>query len=153
MSQDQYAAPATTFNKAVSPAIAIYSPIQIAFGTFLGGPVGLIYFLWKNFVALEKYTYARRCLILGAALIAALWLLLPFLPEKTSGMPFAIAYVITARHIAETYQLTKPAIAEDPRYSFRSNWNVVVAGVLCLVGSVVLIVGPILALYMFGIVK
>jgi hypothetical protein len=153
MSDNTYAAPPAALEQAASPTIALYSPMQASTGALLGGPVGLIYFLYRNFEALGKKSEARTALILGAVLIVALWVILPFLPQKMSGIPFTVAYMVTARQVVEKYQLTKQAIASSAQYTFKSNWNVFGMGLLCLLGSAVFIIGPYMVLYALGVLK
>jgi hypothetical protein len=153
MSDNTYTAAPTALEQAASPTIALYSPMQASIGACLGGPVGLIYFLYRNFEALGKKSEARTTLILGAVLIVALWVILPILPQKMSGVPFTVAYIVTARQVAEKYQLTKQAIVSSTQYTFRSNWGVFGMGLLCLLGSVVLIIGPYMVLFALGVLK
>jgi hypothetical protein len=74
------------------------------------------------------------------------------LPEKFPSAPFTITYVIAAHHIAKQYQVTKQGIIDSPQYDFHSNWRVFGIGVLCLVGSALLIGGPIVILAVLGII-
>ncbi|GAB2801210.1 hypothetical protein [Dyella kyungheensis] len=153
MSDNMYVAPQAALEEAGSATGALYSPMQASAGAFLGGPVGLIYFLYRNFVVLGKKSEARTALMLGAALIVALWVILPILPQKMSGVPFTVAYLVTARLVVEKYQLTKQAIASSTQYTFQSNWNVFGMGLLCLLGSLALIIGPYVVLYALGVLK
>jgi hypothetical protein len=151
MSHNPYAAPAATLDQTASTTAVLYSPNQAAFGAFLGGPLGLIYFLRQNFVALGNKSAARTCLIFGALLIAILLIVLPLLPDKFPSTPITVVYIVIARSVAEKYQVSKQAIAESSQYSFKSNWNVFGMGLLCLLGSAIVIIGPLLALRALGI--
>jgi len=150
MSQNPYAAPEAPLVQIASANIAVYSPNQASFGALLGGPVGLIYFLRENFLILGNKAAARNCLILGALLILALIIVLPRLPAKFPTTPISILYIVVARSIAEKFQITKQAIVESTQYTFKSNWNVFGMGLLCFLGSVIAVIGPILALYALG---
>jgi hypothetical protein len=151
MSNNPYAAPEAVLEGVASRSIALYSPNQAAMGAFLGGPVGLIYFLYRNFQTLEKPSAARNCLIIGVAVIVALAIILPLLPAKFPGTPLTIAYVVIARSIAEKYQMSKQAIIDTEQYTFKSNWNVFGMGLLCFLGSVIFVIGPYVALRAFGV--
>ncbi len=131
-------------------AILIYSPTQVALGT-LGGPVGLVYFLWSNFSALGNKRLAKSTVLSGILLIVALVAVTPFLPESFPSLAFAILYVVIARYVAEHHQMTKLAILSSPRHDFHSNWRVLGFGILCLLGSAIVIFLPLMALIMFGI--
>jgi hypothetical protein len=128
----------------------MYSPTQVACGT-IGGPVGLIYFLMSNFSALGQEDRKRKTLLLGISLIVALIAILPFLPESVPSTPFTIAYIIIARQVAEKYQMKKQAIIDSDIYDFHSNWRVLGIGLLCLVGSAIVIVGPLMLLILTGV--
>lgn len=156
MAENPYAAPSAAiqnvpYRSATGP-IRLYSPTQVACGT-IGGPVGLIYFLKANFSALGNDRLARNTVLYGVLLMLALLATLPFLPDKFPNSPFTIAYILTARYVATKYQMTKQAIAESPDHDFHSNWRVLGIGLLCLVASVIVIVGPYVLLEFFGVLN
>lgn len=125
--------------------IKIYSPNQVACGT-IGGPVGLIYFLWANFSSLKKEDEKNKTLIFGGIFIVLLIIALPLLPDDFPSMPFTIAYIMVAKLVSEQFQMTKVDIAESNCHDFYSNWRVLGIGLLCFVASIVLIVGPLILL-------
>lgn len=141
---------AVAIDQPLADPIRIYSPTQVACGT-LGGPVGLVYFLWANFRALGDAANAGKTLAFGGLSIVALVAGLPFLPEEFPSSPFTIAYIVIARGVAQHLQMTKQAIADSPRHDFQSNWRVFGLGLLCLLGSVVVIMGPLFLLLVLGI--
>ncbi|WP_198300892.1 hypothetical protein [Cellvibrio sp. PSBB006] len=128
----------------------LYSPTQAACGT-IGGPVGLVYFLWKNFRSLNNESAAKKTVLYGGFFIIALTALIPFLPENIPNTIFTIAYIITARHVAEKHQMSKQAIKDSPLHDFQSNWRVLGVGLLCLIASAIIIIGPLLLLAMIGV--
>lgn len=130
--------------------VRIYSPRQVACGT-IGGPVGLMYFLMANFDALGQPSRKNRVLNLGILFILALIIILPLLPEDMSSVPFTTAYIAIAYYVAERYQMNKQQIKTSEDYEFHSNWRVLGLGLLCLVGSVIAIMGPLMLLVMTGI--
>lgn len=148
--RDPYAPPGATIggDHVRSP---LYSPLQVAAGAFVGGPVGLAYFLWSNFRALGKHDAARWTAIAGALLMVLLCLLLPVLPERMPSWPVTLLYMVTGRYVAERFQLTKDAIAVSADHDFQSSWKVFGIGVLCLIASLVLLIGPLVALAMLGV--
>jgi uncharacterized membrane protein len=151
MTENPYAPPAAAVVNRSANAVKLYSPAQAACGALVGGPVGLIYFLWANFTALGNRPAAKKTIAYGALLILGLLIVLPFLPERFPSSPFTVAYIIMARQIAQQYQKTKQEIADSPEYDFHSNWRVFGLGLLCLVGSVLVIVVPLALLVAFGI--
>ena len=136
-----------------SAAIHLYSPTQAAAGAFLGGPVGLVYFLRENFMALGNEEFAKNTLIYGVLLLIGLAILIPLVPEDIPSLPFTIAYVIAARYIAEKCQVTKQGIIDAPEYEFHSNWRVAGLGLLCMVGSAAVVLGPVMLLVSLGLIE
>lgn len=132
--------------------ISVYSPVQAACGT-IGGPVGLIYFLRANFVALGNKSAATKTVIFGSIFILAIIISFPFLPDNFSGLPFTIAYIVIAKQVAEKFQLSKQAITESTIYKFHSNWRVVGMGIICLIGSILVLIIPVLLLGFLGIIQ
>lgn len=150
MSYNPYAVPKT--DVAANPGSApVYSPRQVAAGAFIGGPVGLIYFLRENFLALGDVDKARKSLIWGVVLIVALLLLLPLLPDKFPSIAFTVGYMAAGQQIASTQQLTREAIDASTLYTVPSNWRVFGKGLLCMFGSMVVIFTPILLLGLMGV--
>jgi hypothetical protein len=143
MENNPYAAPAAVVAESHADAtgsIRLYSPMQAALGAFFGGPVAVVYFLSKNFDALGKPEGKRWTIIggiLGILLIVVLSIAVPQLP----GLMFTLAYVLIAQSVTTKYQMTKVAIAESPVHAFHSNWRVFWLTLLCLVGSLAVLVG------------
>ena len=149
MSTNPYA-PAISDVTSKTEAVRLYSPTQAACGT-IGGPVGLIYFLWANFSALGKDRYARNTLIAGVVGLIGLIALVPFLPDKGTNTIFTVLYIVTARNVAEKYQMSKTAIANTPGYAFHSNGRVFWLGLLCLLVSFIVVAVPLMVLDALGV--
>lgn len=149
MTNNPYAAPEAEI-AAEAGTCPIYSPNQVAAGAFVGGPVGLIYFLRENFLTLGNVRQARQSLLWGVVLIVALLVILPWLPDRFPSFPITIGYMIIGQQVANKYQLTRSAIAESPRYIFDSNWRVFGCSLLCLIGSVIVIFAP---MFLIGVIK
>lgn len=152
MENEIYATPRSDVDVQPSEAtpVFLYSPTQVACGT-IGGPVGLIYFLMSNFGALGKEDKKKRTLVVGIASIVALIVILPFLPDSVPNTPFTIAYIIIGRLVAEKYQMTKAKIIESDLHDFHSNWRVLGFSLLCLIGSAIVIMGPLMLLILVGV--
>ncbi|CAG20377.1 hypothetical protein [Photobacterium profundum] len=140
-----------SINKNISKT-KIFSPTQVACGT-IGGPVGLIYFLHSNFSILRNDELKKKTLVYGAAFLIVLIIALPFLPEEVPSTPFTVLYIVIARLIADKYQMTKSAIVESNEFEFHSNWRVFLLGLLCLVGSMLIIAGPLIILSTLGVLE
>jgi hypothetical protein len=144
--QDRHAIPTAGFPPKRSASAELYSPTQTTVGAFLGGPIGVVYFLYRNFVTLGQLAAARKCLIYGAILIPAVVASLFILPDKFPGAPFTLLYIGVARFVTQKFQLTHQQISESSDYTFKSGPNVLGMGLMCFVGSIVVILGP---LYLF----
>lgn len=130
----------------------VYSPTQVAFGT-LGGPVGLVYFLWSNFVALGNHRAAKKTLLLGSAFIVVLVATIPFIPESVPSTTYALVYLLIGRYVAEKHQMTKAAILASETHTFHSNWRVFGFGLVSLIGSLAVLMLPLLLLVALGILE
>jgi hypothetical protein len=60
----------------------IYSPNQVLAASLLGGPMAMVYVLWKNFQVLENPHGMRQILIWGSIFIIALMLFSPLLSNS-----------------------------------------------------------------------
>lgn len=144
MEENPYAAPTAAIvggPQAVGEAIKLYSPRQVAAGAFLGGPIGLVYFLKANFRALGDDRREKQALIYGTIFVIALAFALPLLPDKFPSAPINLVYIVLGHFFAERYQMGKQAIAASNRHDFHSNWRVVGLGLLCGVATIIVIVG------------
>lgn len=102
----------------------MYSPTQIAAGTYLGGPFAGIYFLKSNFDTLGQSELSKKTLLIGCIITILLIGILPFVPENTPNSLIPILYLIPVVMIVKRYQLSKEAILESTEYSFQSSWKV-----------------------------
>jgi hypothetical protein len=150
--QDRHAVPTANFSRKRTSAAAMYSPTQALVGAFLGGPIGVIYFLHQNFVTLGQIPAARKCLIYGALAIPALLVLVLILPDKFPSAPFSLAYIFIAGFVAQKYQMTHQQIAESADYKFKSGGNVLGMAILCCAGSLIVIFVPLYLLMTLGLI-
>jgi hypothetical protein len=121
----------------------LYSPRQIAIGSFLGGPVAGFLALWSNFRILYNFHAASVTLFWGGVFNVALFALLASLPERFPlealiGIP--VVYSFIAGRIAHELQASKPTIAGSDDYRFRSNWRVVYLAIVSWIAWVAVFV-------------
>ncbi|OFW88265.1 MAG: hypothetical protein A3J37_06840 [Alphaproteobacteria bacterium RIFCSPHIGHO2_12_FULL_45_9] len=117
-----------------------YTKFQILIGTFLGGPLAGIYFIKKNFDAMGDTAQAKKTVIIGLSLVAALLALLPVMPEFIPGVVYAIAYASAAQAIYIQKQIS---LKDTPRYS---HWNVTLVVVISILVFVAIIL-PLIYVY------
>ena len=104
---------------------------------FLGGPMAMVYVLWKNFQTLENPHGMHQILFWGSIFIIVLMLFSPLLPNSWLDFVIPFAYPLAAWSLAESYQMTKQAIADSQTYEFQSAWNVIAVSVVFLVAMIV----------------
>ena len=116
----------------------VYSPKQIFTGTMLGGTLAATYLLWRNFRNLGKEAAARNALFWGFAALAGFWVIWSMLrehiPRQVFAGTFTLVPAVAAYLMAANWQLPRDTIRRSDRYSFQSNWRVVL---------VIIVAGPI----------
>jgi hypothetical protein len=133
--------------------IEVYSPTQVVTSAFFGGPFAAVFVLKKNFDALGNKAAAKRTVVFGVLFIVLLFALLPFLPEKFPNVVLPLAYSLTARTIAERYQMSKQAIRDSEQFGLRSVWNVAGISLGFFILSLVVIVSGTFALQELGLIQ
>jgi hypothetical protein len=115
----------------------IYSPNQVLAAAFLGGPIAMVYVLWKNFQTLENPHGMHQILFWGSIFIIVLMLFSPLLPNSWLDFVIPFAYPFAAWSLAGSFQMSKQAIADSQAYEFQSAWNVIAVSMVFLVAMVV----------------
>jgi hypothetical protein len=115
----------------------IYSPNQILAAAFLGGPIAMVYVLWKNFQTLENPHGMQQILFWGLIFIIALMLFSPLMPNSWLNYVIPFAYPLAAWSLAESYQMSKQDIADSQAYEFQSAWNVIAVSMVFLLAMIV----------------
>jgi len=129
----------------------LFSPNQVFACAFLGGPMAMVYALWKNFQTLESPRDMQQVLFWGSIFIIALLLFSPFIPDWVD-IALPIGYSMAARSLAERHQMTKRAIAESAQYEFQPIWNVAVVCVVFFIAILVVTFALFFALVAIGLV-
>jgi hypothetical protein len=130
----------------------IFSPNQILACAFFGGPMAMVYALWKNFQVLERPRDMQHMLFWGSLFIVALLLFSPVIPDWAE-VAIPVAYSFAARSIAENHQMPKQAIRDSVQYEFQPILNVVVVCIVYFVIFVLLTFGLIFALISAGVIE
>jgi hypothetical protein len=115
----------------------IYSPNQVLAAAFLGGPMAMVFVLWKNFQTLENPHGMHQILFWGSIFVIALMLFSPLLPNSWLDFVIPFAYPLAAWSLAESFQMTKQAIADSQAYEFQLAWNVIAVSMVFLVAMIV----------------
>jgi hypothetical protein len=115
----------------------IYSPNQVLAVSFLGGPMAMVYALWKNFHSLQDPHGMHQILFWGSIFIVALMLFAPLMPATWPAYVLPIAYPIAAWSLAERHQMTKQAIAASEDYQFQTVPNVIAVSIIFLIAMMV----------------
>jgi hypothetical protein len=130
----------------------IFSPNQILACAFFGGPMAMVYALWKNFQVLERPRDMQQMLFWGSLFIVALLLFSPVIPDWAE-VAIPIAYSFAARSIAENHQMSKQDIRDSAQYEFQPILNVAVVCFVYFVIFVLLTFGLIFALISAGVIE
>ena len=129
----------------------LFTPNQIFACAFFGGPLAMIYALWKNFQVLERPRDAKSILIWGALFIVTLLVFSPFIPDW-ADLAVPIAYAFGARSIAANHQMSKEDILHSEAYEPQPTVNVAAVAVVFFLSFVVVIFAFISVLISTGVI-
>ena len=110
----------------------VYSPNQVLAASFLGGPMAMVYVLWRNFQTLGNPHGMQQILVWGSIFIVALMLFAPLMTTGWLDYVLPFGYAFAAWWLAQTYQKPKPAIAASELYEFQSVGNVIAVSIVFL---------------------
>ena len=99
--------------------------------------MAMVYVLWKNFQTLENPHGMRQILFWGSIFIIVLMLFSPLLPNSWLDFVIPFAYPLAAWSLAESFQMSKHAIADSQTYEFQSAWNVITVSFIFLAAMVI----------------
>ncbi|MFK8014726.1 MAG: hypothetical protein AB8G17_04755 [Gammaproteobacteria bacterium] len=154
MNDNPYESPqAELTERANRTPTTVYTPGQIAAGSFWGGPLATVYLLHTNYESLGNATLASRTRTLGIIFLVGLMLLLMLLPSSFPSIVVPLVYSMVAHGIANETQLSKQQINASDDYRRYSNWRVFGIGCLTLVLFFVLAVPVLMALEALGLVS
>jgi hypothetical protein len=132
--------------------LKLYTPYQIALGSFFGGPIALVYFLWQNFKTLGKQDAAKHTVIWGVIFNVALPSVHQHLPSMFALIFLPSIYSLVAMQIASSWQMEKEAIKESVHFDFQSNWRVLIYGLVLFVAWIAFSITLIRAFSAFGVI-
>ena len=88
----------------------IYSPNQVLAASLLGGPMAMVYVLWKNFQTLENPHGMHQILFWGSIFIIGLMLFSPLMPNTWPDYVLPFGYSLAGWSLAGSFQMSKQAI-------------------------------------------
>ena len=132
--------------------LKLYSPFQIALGSFFGGPIALVYFLWQNFKTLGKSGAAKQTVIWGAIFNLALPPVHQFLPSMFALVILPAIYSLVAMQMASSWQMEKEAIEGSVHFNFQSNWRVLIYSLVLFIAWIAFSISLIRAFTAFGVI-
>ncbi len=130
----------------------LFTPNQVLACSFFGGPMAMIYALWKNFQVLERPRDMQHILFWGSLFIVVLLLFSPFIPDWAE-IVVPIAYSFGSRSIAQNHQMTKEAIRDSAEYEFQPISRVVVVSAVFFAAFVALTFVFVFALISAGVIE
>lgn len=130
----------------------LFTPNQIFACAFFGGPLAMIYALWRNFRALERPRDAKLILFWGSLFIVTLMVFSPFIPDW-ADLAVPIAYAFGARSLAANHQMAKDDILHSQAYEPQPIANVAAVAIVFFLSFVVVIFGFISVLISTGVIS
>lgn len=141
---------ARSVRSCVPSRVRLYSPAQVMWAVFLGGPLAFAVFLHANFRQLDNPRLARGMLFGGFPLAVAYWAVLTLLPEGFPAWLVFLSVVMLARHIARRQQPPRMSAAA---WRFQPNWKAALLILLCITVSALLLAGALDFLCRIGVVS
>jgi hypothetical protein len=130
----------------------LFTPNQIFACTFFGGPMAMIYALWKNFQVLERPRDAQQILFWGSLFVVTLLLFAPFIPDWAE-IAIPIGYSVAARSIAANHQMRKDDILVSQAYARQPIVNVAAIAIVFFLGFVLITFAFIFVLVSTGVLE
>jgi hypothetical protein len=130
----------------------LFSPNQVLACSFFGGPMAMIYALWKNFQVLERPRDMQQLLFWGSLFVVMLLLFSPFIPDWAE-IVVPLAYSFASRSIAVNHQMTKEAIRDSAEYEFQPIQRVVAVSAVFFAAFVALTFVFVFALISAGVIE
>lgn len=147
-----YAPPTANVVEVPRRKTPVYSPVQAAVGTFLGGPLPGAYCLMANYAAMGDARRERAVGLWGGLGTLLLVALVPFLPERMPRFVLPLAMAWAARLLVEKGQFSKAQIAASETHIFHSNWRVVGISLLGMATFLILVFLVISLYFMWGFI-
>ncbi len=123
---------------------ALYSPRQVFWAAFFGGPLALTYLLARNFNGLGRDADARRYLLVGFLLSLAILVVLIMLPGKASVGLF-IGCAFAGQHMARDLHFGGAKLPAEGT-PIHSAWRTTASTVLAFIVWLVLVIVAIMVL-------
>ena len=130
----------------------LFTPNQIFACAFFGGPLAMIYGLWKNFRVLDRPRDAKLLLFWGSLFIVTLLVFSPFIPDW-ADLAVPIAYAFGARSIAANHQMSKDDVLQSQAYEAQPIANVAAVAIVFFLSFVMVIFGFIAVLISTGVIS
>ena len=130
----------------------MYSPTQVAVGTFVGGPLTIAFLMGANFNALGRSDLKTKTwlwVLAGTVLMVTISM---FLPSNIGGIPVSGALAVLAYQLTNSKQLSKVDIETAIDYEFQSNWRVFGFSLLAILLVFVFAIMVIVPLDMAGLI-
>lgn len=131
----------------------LYTPTQIALGTYLAGPFAAIFFLKRNFEALGDEVFARKTLRIGLVLSFLFLTILSFLAEVAPSVAIPVLYLVPVIMVVKNYQMSKDEIRNSEAYSFQSSWKVFGMGIILMLAFYITAVIFLIILESMGLIS
>ena len=133
--------------------VKMYSPNQVLLSVFLGGPLGFLYLIYKNFESLNDESGKLKTILFGSATTYIITVSNLFNSGRVFASITVVLFIFVSIYVTNNFQMKKTAIESSIDFDFHSNFRVVFLSLLFMLISGALTVGPFLTMLSLGMIK
>ncbi len=133
--------------------VKMYSPNQVLLSVFLGGPLGFLYLIYKNFESLNNENGKLKTILFGSAITYIITVSNLFNSGRIFAIMTAVLFIFISIYVTNNFQMNKRAIEFSSDFDFHSNFRVIFLSLFFMLISGILTVGPFITMLSLGIIK
>ncbi|MFS1460246.1 hypothetical protein BCU30_011290 [Vibrio lentus] len=133
--------------------VKMYSPNQVFLSVFLGGTLGFLYLIYKNFESLNNENGKLKTILFGSAITYIITVSNLFNSGRIFAIMTAVLFIFVSIYVTNNFQMNKRAIESSSDFDFHSNFRVIFLSLFFMLISGILTVGPFLTMLSLGMIK
>ncbi|MCC4225870.1 hypothetical protein LL295_20485 [Vibrio campbellii] len=133
--------------------VKMYSPNQVLLSVFLGGPLGFLYLIYKNFESLNNENGKLKTILFGSAITYIITVSNLFNSGRIFASMTAVLFIFVSIYVTNNFQMNKRAIESSSDFDFHSNFRVIFLSLFFMLISGILTVGPFLTMLSLDMIK
>ncbi|MGR5518949.1 hypothetical protein ACPV5H_26520 [Vibrio harveyi] len=133
--------------------VKMYSPNQVLLSVFLGGPLGFLYLIYKNFESLNNENGKLKTILFGSAITYIITVSNLFNSGRVFASMTAVLFIFVSIYVTNNFQMNKRAIESSSGFDFHSNFRVILLSLFFMLISGILTVGPFLTMLSLDMIK